>query len=96
VLAVTTCTTISCSLGRQYGRVLSLSFLDVYGSDINTNNPICISLPKVAKASNVAVAVTRQFYFKKLHLFIIALDILLKLSMETNELAYSGLGLVTR
>jgi hypothetical protein len=28
---VATGTTISCSLGRQYRQVLSLSFLDVYG-----------------------------------------------------------------
>jgi hypothetical protein len=36
VAAVDTGTTISCSLGRQYGPLLSLFFLDVYGAMIDT------------------------------------------------------------
>jgi len=36
-LAMATETTIFCSLGRQYGTVLSLSCLDVYGLNININ-----------------------------------------------------------
>jgi len=41
VFAVANGTTIPCSLGRQYGPVHSLSFLDVYGfhkKDSNTKN----------------------------------------------------------
>jgi hypothetical protein len=45
--AVATDTITSCSLGRQYGPVFSLSFLDVYGNAKHKSQPWTqIGLPK--------------------------------------------------